>query len=286
MWQPAAMDESLATQAVLLLFGGVALGGIVGAAVSFVARRGGSRESFMPGMAVGLLIYGACTAVGAARVGWASWQFERGTVAAEGRLLGYEEQVDVDAGGRRTRTLAPRVAFDAADGTRHEVLGLGGSQRDRGEGEAVAVRYRPDAPQQAAIDDFQNRWGAFWAFCGFAGFGLLAGSFFAVSAWSEARPRVAKRRREAGPRAQAASRLLLPTAGLTLVVAILAPAVDGSDDLPRSLAISFGGVAAAMLVYAGALLLSPQQERTPSLMILLILAAGFGFFAFGIWRMG
>ena len=280
------MDESIATQAVLLLFGGVALGGLVGAAVSFVLRRARGRDSFMPGMAIGLLIYGGCTAVGAARVGWAGWQFEHGTLAAEGRLLGYEEQVDVDARGRRTRTMAPRVEFVAADGTRHQVLGLGGSQRERGEGEPVPVRYRPEAPQQAAIDDFQNRWGAFWAFCGFAGFGLLAGSCFAVSAWSEGRARIARRRRAPGPRALRIGRLLLPMAGITLVAAILAPAFDRSDNVARSLAISFGGVAAAMLLYAGAILLSPQQERAQSLMILFILAAGFGFFAFGAWHLG
>lgn len=280
------MDESIATQAVLLLFGGVALGGLVGAAVSFVLRRSrGGRDSFMPGVAIGMLIYGGCTAIGAARVGWASWQFEHGTVAAEGRLLGYEEQVDVDARGRRTRTMAPRVEFDAADGSRHEVLGLGGSQRERSEGETVPVRYRPEAPQQAAIDDFQNRWGAFWAFCGFAGFGLLAGTFFAVTAWSEGRPRIAKRRAVPGPRAQKVGRLLLPMAGITLVAAIVAPALDHSDDVARSLAISFGGVTAAMLLYAGAVLLSPQQERAQSLMILFILAAGFGFFAFGAWHL-
>jgi hypothetical protein len=278
------VDDALATQAVLLLFGGALLGGIVGAGTGLVLGRMRRGDAFMPGLAVGLLVFGGCTAFGAARLGWAAWQFERGTVAAQGRLLGYEEQFDTDSRGRRTRTLAPRVEFAAADGTRHSILGLGGSQPDLEEGAAVPVRYRPEAPQRAAVDDFQNRWGAFWAFSGFAGFGLLAGLFFAVSVWSAGRPRLARQRR-AGPRAMALRRLLIPTAGLTLVASLLTPALDASNSLERGLAIGFGGVAAAMLLYAAAVLLTPERERGQPLMILLIIAAGFAFFAFGLWQM-
>jgi hypothetical protein len=277
------VDDSLATQAVLLLFGGALLGGCVGAAAAFISRRRHRRDSFMPGLAIGLLVFGICTAVGALRLGWAAWQFEHGTLAVAGSFVRYEEKLDTNARGRRTRTLAPRVAYEAADGQRYTVLGLGGSQDDRVEGDVVPVRYRADAPQQAVVDDFQNRWGAFWAFSGFAGFGLLAGAFFAVTAWGEGRPRVA-RPRQLGPRARALSRMLTAAAGLTLVASIVLPTAVLSDQLERGLAMTFAGVAAAMLLYAGALLLAPPPERSQSLLILLILTAGFGFFAFGLWR--
>lgn len=149
----------LATQAVLLLFGGALLGGR--RRRRFGLGRVRRRDAFMPGLATGVLVFGACTPFGALRLGHAAWQFERGTVAARGRIVGYEEQFDTDSRGRRIRTLAPRVEFAAADGTRHSVLGLGGSQPNLEEGAAVPVRYRPAAPQGAAVDGFQNRWGAF-----------------------------------------------------------------------------------------------------------------------------
>lgn len=278
------MDDSLATQAVLLLFGGALLGGVAGAAAAFILRRRHRRDSFMPGLAIGLLVFGTCTAVGALRLGWAAWQFEHGTVAVVGHFVRYEQLIDTDARGRRTRTLAPRIAYAAADGQRYTALGLGGSQGDRVQGDTVPVRLRVDAPQHAVVDDFQNRWGAFWAFSGFAGFGLLAGAFLAVAARGEGRTRLA-RPRLPGPRAQALSRTLISAAGLTLVGSIVAPALALSDDMQRGLAVTFGGVAAAMLLYVGALLLSPPPERSQPMMILLILAAGFGFFAFGLWRM-
>ena len=277
------MDDSLATQAVLLLFGGALLGGCVGAAAAFISRRRHRRDSFMPGLAIGLLVFGTCTAVGALRLGWAAWQFEHGTLAVTGSFMRSEDKFDTNARGRRSRPLAPRVAYEAADGRRYTVLGLGGSQDDRVEGDVVPVRYRTDAPQQAVVDDFQNRWGAFWAFSGFAGFGLLAGAFFAVTAWGEGRPRVA-RPRQSGPRARALSRMRTAAAGLSLVASIVLPTAVLSDQLERGLAMTFAGVAAAMLLYAGALLLAPSPERSQSLLILLILTAGFGFFAFGLWR--
>jgi hypothetical protein len=63
------------------------------------------------------------------------------------------------------------------------------------------------------------------------------------------------------------------------------PALDASASVERSMAVGFGGVAVAMLLYAAAVWLSPQSERRQPIMILLILAAGFGFFAFGLWQM-
>jgi hypothetical protein len=279
------VDETLANQAVLLMFGGALLGGCAGAATSFVLRRRRRHDVFMQGAAIGLLIFGICTSIGAVRLGVAGWQFEDGTVEVAGRFVGYEEAVDTDARGRRTRSLAPRVAYEGPDGRAYTVLGLGGSQRDREEGDTVPVRYRIDAPQHAVVDDFQNRWGAFWAFSGFAGFGLLAGAFFGISALSEGRTRLS-RPRSPGPGVQALRGLLNSAGALTLLASVVAPALAQSQDVQRSLAMTFGGVAVATLLYAGSRLLSADAERGQSLMILLILAAGFGFFAFGLWRLG
>lgn len=53
--------------------------------------------------------------------------------------------------------------------------------------------------------------------------------------------------------------MLIPCAGLAIVAGLLTPALDASNSLERSLAIGFGGIAAALL-YAAACCWRPSAN--------------------------
>jgi hypothetical protein len=82
--------------------------------------------------------------------------------AATGALVGFQSRTDrAGPGGRgRVRHVLPVVEVDLPDGSRREVLGLGGSLRLRAPGDPVPLRVDPATPGHAVIDDFQNRFAA------------------------------------------------------------------------------------------------------------------------------
>jgi hypothetical protein len=305
--------DDVITQAVLLLFGGALAGGVLGAAFGAWRGRRGA-DGMVAGLALGLSVFAACTVFGAARVGLVAWQQQRGMVAAEGRLVDFVEQTDTDASTRRTTTVrAPRVEFTSADGRRHVIQGLGGSQGDKRPGDPVPVLYPPQDPARGLVADFQNLWGGFWALSGFAGFGLLSALFFVAQARADARARRPASRassRRGAASATASRRGAAPAsrigaawaawriahgerwrasfnaaAGLTFLAALLYPAIGPGDHLERSVAVSFAGVATAMVCYGAAAVFGKDGASGQTLGILGILAAGFAFFAFGLWQL-
>lgn len=294
------MDD-LITQAVLLLFGGAFAGLILGAGFSWLRGRLVGGDQFVAGIALGMTVFALCTCFGAARVAHATWQQQRGMVPIEGKLVDYVAETSTDAKTRRTTTLmAPRVEY-VVDGRSYSVKGLGSSQADRSPGDPVPLLVSPVDPAQAVIADFQNQWGAVWALSGFGGFGLLAALFFGGTAIGENRER--KRRLKPGrPEDDLPSNLVVAwhawrlrhgkrfqqsfhaAAALTLVAAMLFPVFSSDDALERSMAITFAGVASAMVCFGFGALFSSRPSGM-ALGVLGILAAGFGFFAFGLWML-
>jgi hypothetical protein len=157
------MGDEIVTQAVLLLWGGIAAGLAIGGLL-------GWRAGFMWGLGVGCLVIGVGGLAGAGHLGWHRWQAIDGTVATTGVLLGFSEETVKNTDGRRLTVRVPLVGFVAQDGTEHRVRGLGGSQGGASPGDPVAVRYRPEDPSQAIVADAQNLWAGVW---GLGMFGIV-----------------------------------------------------------------------------------------------------------------
>ncbi len=157
------MGDEIVTQAVLLLWGGIFAGLIVGGLL-------GWRAGFQWGLGVGCLLIGIGGLAGAGHLGWHRWQAIDGTVATSGVLMDFVSETVRESSGRRLTVRSPIVRFVAEDGTEHRVKGLGGSRADASPGDPVPVRYRPEDPAQALVADAQNLWAGVW---GLGMFGIV-----------------------------------------------------------------------------------------------------------------
>lgn len=312
------MDDDLVRRIVLWLWSGIGLGITAGPLAGLAWRFIGPRSmAFGVGAGVFFVIFafGASMATGIA----ASAALERrsGTVPALGELRGFERQALHDtrnALGERTRTVqAPRVSFRTAEGRQVEFTGLGGSLRGSEPGDVVRVRYRPENPQIAIVDDFQHQWGAAWGMGAFAGFGLAGAIGFVFGLrrdWREARAReahTAQALRRSAARRHAAmpvpderprpgvlqrwrathgprwARPMLGRAGLNMALALLSVGLF-SDSVARSVAIAFAGVASSLVLLGVGSWLRAPDGRFP--WGLVGLAVAFAYFAFGAWMLG
>lgn len=157
------MGDEIVTQAVLLLWGGIFAGLIVGGLL-------GWRAGFQWGLGVGCLLIGIGGLAGAGHLGWHRWQAIDGTVATSGVLMDFVSETVRESSGRRLTVRSPIVRFVAEDGTEHRVKGLGGSRASASPGDPVPVRYRPEDPTQALVADAQNLWAGVW---GLGMFGIV-----------------------------------------------------------------------------------------------------------------
>ncbi|MBL8306396.1 MAG: DUF3592 domain-containing protein [Rubrivivax sp.] len=278
------MDD-LGVQALLLLLGGIPLGALLGWGASFLV---GARA----GVAVALVLIAGVLSFGGGRLGWATWEEQRGMVAVTGRLLDFKTQTHVQQQGvmteRRTRSVSPRVAYTAADGIERITVGLGGSLAGRQPGDAVTVMVRPDDPTVARIADFQNRWGAVWFFVGIAGVAVLAAL---VSVGLALQPDVTRapprpvlspwRQRHAARLTQSFKRA---GAG-TFIAAILFLFSGLVENVARTFAITLAGVATS-IVCLGVSNWMEAPGRTLGLLSHVAMAALFAFLAFGLWHLG
>jgi hypothetical protein len=297
------MDEDLTRSIVLWLWGGI-LGGLLAAGlVGFVWRWVGKASD---AMGIGATVFFVVLSVGAGGATWiatsAALERRSGTVPALGELLRFETQRLYDNRNRRTTTVeAPRVAFTTSEGRRVEFTALGGSLKGREPGDAVRVRYRPEKPEQAIVDDFQHQWGAAWGMGAFAGFGL-AGAVGCLS-WvagelrrfgtarqpgkgpkgkpppSAATGPLTRWRQRHGPRF---GRPLIGLAWLNMLVALVTAGAF-SDNVARSVAIAFAGVVSGLIGLAFGSWLRGGAEGTRFPFGLIGLAAGFAYFGFGAW---
>jgi len=273
------MDDSIIELGFLWFFGALVLGPLLGWLVN---RKWG----FERGIAVGCLLIGLTGSVVAVWGGWDRWQQLRGSLEVSGRLVDRVEERSKDADGKVTVSEAPRVAYVAADGKEYVIKGLGGSQADKAPGDAVALRYWPEAPERAVIADFQNVWGVILALAIFGGFPLLFGLFFlafdAASRGGAIRPPTVLTPGQ--QRRQAWAGYLVVVGNLTVLGAFGFMMFAPGDEL-ASAGGGFCGIALACLIYMLAESLSPLRDWQ-RLAILFIVGAGFGVFGVGSLLMG
>jgi len=192
---------------------------------------------------------------------------------AQGVLVGFETVQSRDAEGRGRATPAPRVRFVSADGRTVEFTGLGGNLARQPPGSAVPVRYRPDDPHGAIIDNFQERWAGVFGIGLFGTFPTLVGGAV-VADWLQRR---FPGRVRGGSRRTGANRALLVRGGHVLVLcAIAAGALVG--DAGRAIGNVLVLLAMAMTAYLLACLVdSPRNwHRAYNLFCVAVMLALFG----------
>jgi hypothetical protein len=315
------MDDDLVRSIVLWFWSGIGLGITIGPLCGLLWRFVGPRSmAFGVGAAVFFLFFTVGAGMATAIAAGAALERRSGTVPALGELRGFESQALHDTrnslGERKRIVQAPRVAFRTADGRNVEFTALGGSLRGGEPGDVVRVRYRPEKPEIAIVDDFQHQWGAAWGMGAFAGFGLagaialLAGlpgdirkARAADARFAEAVRRTGKKRAAEGPEPRPApapkpgpiarwrrlhgARFGRPLVGLGWLNMLLALLAVGafSDSVARSVAIVFAGVVSGLVCLAFGYWLRGAAADTRFPLGLLGLAAGFAYFGFGAWML-
>lgn len=168
------VPDHIATLATLVLMGGIPAGIALGFAASWVwGRVGRLDKSAHMGLAVGLLVFGLAMAWVVHDM-WAVTQLRSGHVEVQGRLVGFDtEKLRENRSGRKMMTRAPVVRFTLADGSSHQIVGLGGSLQRREPGSVVTVHVDPRDPSTALIGDFQSLYSALGLFGLFASVSLL-----------------------------------------------------------------------------------------------------------------
>lgn len=293
------MDDSVITTAILLFWGGVGAGLLLGGLAGWLG-------GFAWGIGIGCLVVGAGGLSGAGYLGWHQWENLAGTIEAKGVLIDYLEEELRDSQGRRTTTYAPRVRFRDAAGDVHEARGLGGSRRFE-PGDAIAIRYRPERPEQALIADFQNLWGGTWGLSLFGVLPTLFGTFWTMNAITErreaaaaeaarSRPPSRRARREAEiarvaklgstrSRSPGVGKLVrgLTILGNVVFVSAFAAMLIMPGPVERAMAAGFGTITAACVVHLVARVIVGGSWQAP--FVFVIVGTGFGMFAWGLWML-
>ncbi|MRR08974.1 DUF3592 domain-containing protein, partial [bacterium] len=269
------MNDDLAYRLLLWLLGALFL---VGPLVGFLVGR---VKGLMVGVGVGCLIIGLTGLTATVRVGWERWHQLQGSASAEGVLMEFRETVAKDAQGRTTSSRDPVVRFVAADGTAHELKGLGGSQREKSPGDKVPVRYLPEAPDQALVDDFQNLWGPT---SGFAAFGILPtlfGLFFVLVNRAMNGPDRTERSTQLSAQDKAVRELwsgrFVSLGTLLVIAAAILGGFYDAGNVEKTTGLTFMAIAAACIPYLIASFINPTMEWMWR-GVLLILLVGFGIF--------
>ena len=135
--------------------------------VERVARRIG-----MIAIACGMLVSVVAGAVLVHR-----WSWHAGTAVAEGTVVAHEASKPRTGRGSRSRSVAEIVRFTDAAGVEREFTSSVSTSDPFAIGGRVPVRYRTDAPADAAVDTLFRTWGFPAIFVGAGGvmaaFGLV-----------------------------------------------------------------------------------------------------------------
>ncbi|MGA6538688.1 MULTISPECIES: DUF3592 domain-containing protein [Stenotrophomonas] len=89
-------------------------------------------------------------------------RFRAASLSATGEVVGVVEvwSTDRDSDGQRRQFYCPRISFIANDDQPHQfVSGQCSFPADHATGDAVKVRYRADAPDEARLDSTFAEWG-------------------------------------------------------------------------------------------------------------------------------
>ena len=133
--------------------------------------EGWTRTGWVTIVGFGFSIIGAVFATLALRHVARRRAFLRGSRAAMGVVVGFDERRDREEPG-----YFPIVRFTTESGREVKFLSEAGSSHPSSQvGDAVPIRYRPDVPERAEIDSFMGLWGLAIVFAALSGAFLCAG---------------------------------------------------------------------------------------------------------------
>lgn len=183
------MPDELATRATLLLMGGIVAGLVLAPLVAALWRLATGRPSGKTaGAAAGYAAFAVAMTVVSTDLGRLAHEQQR-WLQVPGLLLDFEAvKLRESRGGRKLVGRGAVIEFELPDGTRHEFLGLSGSQTDETPGATVPLRVDPARPARAVIDDFQTRFGALWLFATLAAVAWLMVLQTLAAGWADGRP--------------------------------------------------------------------------------------------------
>ncbi|WP_198371835.1 DUF3592 domain-containing protein [Roseomonas rosulenta] len=94
--------------------------------------------------------------------GYAAWrevEFRRGAIETDGRVVEMRSRIDNDRNRGTSRTYAPVFTFALPSGKLQRVeAGIWSNPPCCTVGEAIRVRYRPEAPERAQMTGFMESW--------------------------------------------------------------------------------------------------------------------------------
>ena len=106
-----------------------------------------------------LVLAGAGLLLGAGFAAWGEVQFRRGAIETEGRVVEMRSRTSTDRERGPSRTYAPVITFALPSGKLQRIEGTVWSNPPCCTvGEAVRVRYRPEAPERAQMTGFMESW--------------------------------------------------------------------------------------------------------------------------------
>ncbi len=106
-----------------------------------------------------LMLVGVGLLAGGGIAAWGEVQFRRGAVETEGRVVEMRSRTSTDRDRGTSRTYAPVITFPLPSGKLQRIEGTVWSNPPCCTvGEAVRVRYRPEAPERAQMTGFMESW--------------------------------------------------------------------------------------------------------------------------------
>lgn len=249
------MDENAL---ILLFWGGVLLGVIVGSLV-------GWRFEMMAGAGVGALVIGLGGI--AAAIGFAS------------RTLDFIEHSERTRGRIVESSRGFAIEFALPDGSLQRFAPLRGSTPDLDADGTMPVRYLRADPKQAVLEDVQNLWGGTLAFTLFGLLPFVFGLFFVGQAWYEARPRVATSA-PLSPQRRRIGRNLTIAANLIMLIGIGSGWLIDDERVAHDFGRTFLAIAAGVAVHGiGFIVRRSGGWSGPG--VCFVIAFGFALFGAG-----
>lgn len=105
------------------------------------------------------LLVGLALLAGAGYAGWREIEFRRGAIETDGRVVEMRSRIDNDHNRGTSRTYAPVFTFALPSGKLQRVeAGIWSNPPCCRIGDAIRLRYRPEAPERAQMTGFMESW--------------------------------------------------------------------------------------------------------------------------------